>query len=174
MNSSTSIVDQIKIFNEFDILITPHGSHLANGIFTLRPGNKAILEVIPFAFDRVFYSNFNMHLEFGVYMLSTGHLTPLQEETNGTHCYFDSVSKFWDKNASCSVVHHSYPNKPHQHFLVCSSNYQPRMCDTWVNTTLLKEHLFDMFNNSLCRPNNGLPPPAQAQEDMPPEPMGPP
>ena len=42
VNASTSIAEQIRFFNEFDILITPHGSHLANGIFTVRPQNKVI------------------------------------------------------------------------------------------------------------------------------------
>ena len=40
VNASTSIAEQIRFFNEFDLLITPHGSHLANGIFTVRPQNK--------------------------------------------------------------------------------------------------------------------------------------
>jgi capsular polysaccharide biosynthesis protein len=58
VNASTTVTEQIRLFNGFDILITPHGSHLANGIFTMHPGRKALIEVVPFAFDRVFYSNF--------------------------------------------------------------------------------------------------------------------
>jgi len=163
VNATTSIAEQIRLFNLFDILITPHGSHLANGIFTMRPGSKAIVEVAPFAFDRVFYSNFNLHLELGVYMMSTGHLTPLQEETNGTHCFFDAPEKF--TNASCTFTHHQYPKRAMQHFITCSSVYQPRMCDTWVNITLLRDHMTDLFNNSLCRP---------PKVDLPPEATGPP
>ena len=42
VNASTSIAEQIRFFNEFDLLVTPHGSHLANGIFTVRPQHKVL------------------------------------------------------------------------------------------------------------------------------------
>ena len=37
-NTSTSVSDLIKLFNSFDILITPEGGHLTSGIFTVNPG----------------------------------------------------------------------------------------------------------------------------------------
>lgn len=40
VNGTTSFLDQIRIFNSFDVLITPHGSHLANGLFTMKPNSK--------------------------------------------------------------------------------------------------------------------------------------
>ena len=153
VNASTGIAEQIRLFNQFDIMITPHGSHLANGIFTVKPGNKAVVEVVPYAFDRVFYSNYNLHLEFGSYFMSTGHLTPVQEETNRTmhHCFFETEESFSDPQARCTMTAHKYPKRPEQKFLTCDPMYQPRMCDTMVNIDKLRAHLDDLFKNNLCR-----------------------
>jgi len=49
---------QIKIFNSFDILVTTHGSHLANGLFTVHPYTKAVVEIVPFVYETVYYKNF--------------------------------------------------------------------------------------------------------------------
>jgi hypothetical protein len=84
-------------------------------------------------------------------MFSTGHLTPVQEATNGTHCYFSSPDRFQHLNASCSISRHSVPHKVDHHFLVCNNIFQPRMCDTWVNITILRNSILDLFNNTLCR-----------------------
>jgi Glycosyltransferase 61 len=40
VNGSTPFRAQIRLFNTFDVLISPHGSHLANGIFTMNPNSK--------------------------------------------------------------------------------------------------------------------------------------
>ena len=90
VNDTSSIKDQIRLFNSFDILITSHGSHLANGVFTMNPSRKAVIEVVPFAFDRVFYGNYN-YLGFAYYMMSTGHTTPNQSpdsNANPTSAHF--------------------------------------------------------------------------------------
>ena len=42
-NETTTVAEQIKLFNSFDVLITAHGSHLANGIFTMNPQQKVYL-----------------------------------------------------------------------------------------------------------------------------------
>jgi hypothetical protein len=149
VNSSTTVEDQIRAFNSFDLLITPHGSHLANGIFTASPSSKGIIEVVPFAFDRVFYSNFNAHLGFGHYILSTGHLTPKQKNTRANHCIFDNVGVF--TKLACKNVTHSYPQRSPQIFRDCEAKYHTRMCDTLVNIDNLKQSITDMFNNSLCK-----------------------
>ena len=94
VNASTSVTEQIRLFNNFDVLITPHGSHLANGIFSMHPGAKALIEIVPFAFDRVFYSNFVPNLGFAHYIMSTGHLTPQQEMSDGKHCLFKGSKRF--------------------------------------------------------------------------------
>jgi sRNA-binding regulator protein Hfq len=62
VNGTTTLEQQIRLFNSFDILLSPHGSHLANGIFTMQPSQKVMVEMVPFAFDRVFYANYNAFL----------------------------------------------------------------------------------------------------------------
>ena len=149
INASSTVEEQIRTFNEFDILITPHGSHLANGIFTMKPNSKAIIEVVPFAFDRVFYSNFNSHLGFANYMLSTGHMTPPQKMTRGVHCAFNKTNVF--RHLNCQKLEHAYPDKVPQTFLECPTQYHTRMCDTFVNTAILRMHLNDLIDKVLCK-----------------------
>merc|ERR1712185_506417 len=122
-------------------------------VFLLSSLNKAVVEVVPYAFDRVFYSNYNLHLEFGSYYMSTGHLTPVQEETNRTmhHCFFETEESFSDSHAKCTTTTHRYPKRPEQKFLTCDLTYQPRMCDTMVNIDKLRTHLNDLFKNNLCK-----------------------
>ena len=76
VNETTSVPEQIRMFNQFDVLITSHGSHLANGIFTAFPENKAVIEINPWSFDSVFYGNFNHWLGYSDYIMSNGHTTP--------------------------------------------------------------------------------------------------
>ncbi len=76
VNETTSVPEQIRMFNQFDVLITSHGSHLANGIFTTFPEDKAVVEVNPWTFDSVFYGNFNHWLGYADYVMSNGHTTP--------------------------------------------------------------------------------------------------
>ena len=151
VNGTTSVKEQIKLFNSFDILITPHGSHLANGIFTMNPISKGIMEVASFAFDRVFYSNYMNHIGYGQYLISTGHLTPRQERTQGPHCAFLKPSDF--KALKCHKLEHNYPDKIPQVFLECPTAYHTRMCDTYVDVKILTNQLQDMFGKALCRPD---------------------
>lgn len=151
VNSTTSVKDQIRTFNRFDVLITPHGSHLANGMFTVSPSSKGVIEVVPFAFDRVFYSNFMGHLGFGNYILSTGHLTPKQKNSRAHHCIFNRTKVFQELN--CELLEHGYPQKHRQSFIECPTLYHTRMCDTDVNIDLLRSSISDMFFKSLCIDN---------------------
>lgn len=48
-SSDTSPEDQIAVFRSFDVLITPHGSHLANMVFS--PHNTTIIEVSATKYD---------------------------------------------------------------------------------------------------------------------------
>ena len=148
VNASTSISEQIRFFNEFDVLITPHGSHLANGIFTVRPQNKAVVEVVPYAFDRVFYSNYIPALGFAHYIISTGHLTPQQRNTGGDRCVFKSVNSF--DELSCKKVSHAYPGKYPQTMFECPNRFHTRMCDTLVDIHILQSQLDDLFGHVLC------------------------
>ena len=110
-NETTSVADQIRLFNNFDILITSHGSHLANGIFTMNPHRKAVIEVVPFAFDSVFYGNFNSLLGFNDYLMSSGHLTP-EMSVFGKYCSFREFKDF--SRVNCSISKHGYQSKIEQ------------------------------------------------------------
>jgi len=69
-----TIQEQIRLFNSFDILITPHGSHLANGIFVMRPYTKAVIEIAPYMIDSNYFNNYNGDLGFAEYIVSTGQI----------------------------------------------------------------------------------------------------
>lgn len=149
VNASTSIADQIRLFNDFDVLITPHGSHLANGLFTVRPHTKAVIEVVPFAFDRVFYANYVPNIGFAHYILSTGHLTPPQRNTGGDRCVFKTLNTF--DELSCKKVSHAYPDRYPQQMFECPARFHTRMCDTLVDIPILQSQLDDLFTRVLCK-----------------------
>ena len=133
VNDATSIVDQIEVFNSFDILITSHGSQLANGIFTTFPENKAVIEIDTFAFDRVFYTNYVNQLGFAEYLISTGHLTSgnfANGEREGKQCPFPDYDAF--DRLGCTWkpviqnVFKGHPRRTEQVWLTCDSEYQTR------------------------------------------------
>jgi len=148
VNESTPIQDQIREFNAFDLLITSHGSHLANGIFTTNPDTKAIIEIVPFVFDSVFYGNYNRWLGFADYMMSSGHHTP-GLSVNGRRCPFKTQESF--DNHNCSLVSQSYPTKIEQHWVVCNPAMHTRKCDTYINIKTLKAHIDLLLNHVLCK-----------------------
>ena len=56
-----------------------------------------VIEVDPFAFDSVFYTNYNHQLEFAEYIISTGHTTPgkyINGERAGLNCPFQTYDSF--------------------------------------------------------------------------------
>ena len=68
VTEKNTIQEQIRLFNSFDIMITVHGSHLSNGIYTMHPHRKAMVEIAPFLFDPIYYKvltliilHFHMH-----------------------------------------------------------------------------------------------------------------
>jgi hypothetical protein len=149
VNASTSIADQIRLFNDFNSLISSHGSHLANGLFTVRPQYKAVIEVAPFAFDRVFYSNYALALGLAYYIISSGHLTPLQKNTGGDRCAFESVNSF--DELSCTKKPHAYPGHYPQQMYDCPARFNTRLCDTLESIRILQSHLDDLFQHVLCK-----------------------
>ena len=153
VNDTTSVLDQIRLFNSFDVLITSHGSHLANGIFTVRPERKAIVEVVSFAYDKVFYGNYNMHLGFADYIMSTGHLNSPMSILDKP-CPFLSFSDFAAKD--CTLTKHAYTarDKVEQSFYSCPLLHQTRGCDNIINTTAFRSHLEHLFEKSLCIETN--------------------
>lgn len=88
--------EQAQVFRDFDILITPHGSHLMNMIFEFP--NTGIIEVGPVNHDLVFLKGARQ-LGIQSYRISTGH-DPVMDRSDGdtvnftqtlaTHCTYDS------------------------------------------------------------------------------------
>lgn len=158
---NNTIQEQIRLFNSFDILITPHGSHLANGIFSMHPYTKAVVEVAPYMIDSNYFNNYNGDLGFAEYIMSTGHLTPhasVQGSGVKTFCAFQSYSDFGLRG--CSLKRKD--NVPHisQDWITCAAGFHSRGCDISVNTTILKHHMDKMFNESLCSPGAIIPGPS--------------
>ena len=117
----------------------------------MKPNNKAVIEGVSYAFDRVFYANYNSRLGFGGYYMSTGHLTPEQPHARGKHCKFRNKSDF--NGIHCKYITHSYPesNNIKQTILECPEGYDTRPCDTLVDVKILKKNLIDIFDSNLCR-----------------------
>ncbi len=162
-NSTTSVQQQIDMFNNYDVLITSHGSHLANGLFTMHPETKAVVEVVPFVFDSVFYGNYNHWLGFGDYIMSSGHTTPGDPAGGrsfyyGDHCPFQTEEDFTKHSCNDTVLKATdfryplYPKKTEQTWKTCNEHLQTRQCDTLVNLDKLRSHLDNLFLRSLCRP----------------------
>jgi len=70
-SADMALEEQRGVFNSFDILITPHGSHLTNGVF-IQSNATAIIEVQATCYNADFLTNLGVG---GVtnYALSTGH-----------------------------------------------------------------------------------------------------
>lgn len=164
VNTSSSVEDQIRLFNSFDILVTSHGSHLGNGLFTMHPETKAIVEIVSFVFDHVFYGNYNCFLGFADYIMSSGHPTYGKSATGpnpffGVDCPFPTVSDFAKNNCTDITLSDTgkkglkrYANKIQQTWKTCPDKLQTRSCDTNVDISLLKSHFDKLFSESLCRP----------------------
>jgi len=69
VTSSTSLIETIRLFNSFDILITPHGSHLANLIFTLS-SDITVIEVVGSCINTAFLDWVSSRM---IYNISVGH-----------------------------------------------------------------------------------------------------
>jgi hypothetical protein len=130
VNESTPLGAQIDTFRAFDLLVTPHGSQLANIIFC-DPNTTAFVEVTPVVRDDSFYKN-AMDANFTSYVLGTGHTPwPIPHKHNpicddgkrnmAEHCFFDKRLKMW----KCPVEWSS----------------SLTACDTYVNITILQQHV---------------------------------
>ena len=67
--SETNLTRIIELFNSFDILITPHGSHIANVLFTLRD-DVVIIETVGVCMNTFPMHWFDRRLH---YVISSGH-----------------------------------------------------------------------------------------------------
>ena len=150
-NTSTSVADLIQLFNSFDILISPEGGHLTSGIFTVNPGNKAIVEVSSAVFELLYYKNYQLRLGFLTYILSDGHFTPAPE------CPWKSNADF---ERECTLDSKAVVGKIPQSYYKCKIKSQRdiktfRSCDTAVNLEKLAKSLEQMY--SVVCPANGAP-----------------
>jgi hypothetical protein len=145
---NTSITDLIKLFNDFDVLVTPEGGHLTNGLFTMNPGSKAIVEVSSAVYELLYYKNFILRMGFATYILSDGHLTP------AVKCPFHEKIDF-ERN-DCTLDSKAIVGKVPQSYLKCkfknkNDMKQFRLCDTQVNIESLTKALDRMYG-ALCPP----------------------
>ena len=100
VNSSTSFEDQVSIFQSFDVLITCHGSHLTNMIFT--PPDTALIELqaVPYDFGPFYNGKSFVQkwiLSFGHKPYNRSDLVKVMEscsDHNATICPWDTRSHF--------------------------------------------------------------------------------
>lgn len=127
VDDSTPFWEQVRIFNSFDILITPHGSQLTNGIFTLH--RTAIIEVIGACKEHNFHFRDNLS-PFGThYIVSLGHQpvgTNDQDKVFLQHC-------LTARNGRC--------NKQTKLNETKECNYRMKHSDIWVDIDVLQQHL---------------------------------
>jgi len=130
IDSTTPVRAQAALFREFDLLITPHGSQIANIIFT-DPERTGIIEVLPVVRDRTFANNAR-DAGFLSYITSTGH-APVSADANldspcvngseimKRNCWVDPGTDIWD----------------------CKNEWRNALtsCNTVVNTTILQQHI---------------------------------
>ena len=69
-SAATPLLEQVRLFRSFDILITPHGSHLATLMFG--DPSAVIIELQPVHFDNTFCVNGRSLMK--AYVMSYGHL----------------------------------------------------------------------------------------------------
>jgi hypothetical protein len=140
VHSGLSVYEQSKVFRSFDILVTPHGSHLMNMLF--EPERTGIIEVAPTNHDNVF-SHGSRHLGIWSYITSTGH-HPVR--TNSTIASCDTQSFEKHLNAYCK-----YDSKDGEGWL-CPREWSFKwvVCDVKVNITSLRKQL-EKTLSKLCK-----------------------
>jgi len=147
-----TLAEQVKLFNSFDILVSPSGDHLVYGLFTVDGRSKAVVEVSPYFADTASYHNYLEELKFADYILSTGHTTPIGTSSS---CPLRSEADFETRNCTVAREQKS-PAKAKQQVLVCPQDTPltataVMKCDITVNLAFLKVHLDSLFADSLCR-----------------------
>ena len=148
-----SMAEQIRIFNDFDILVTTHGAHMANGVFSMHPYSLAVVEIVPFVYDSTFFRNYASDIGFADYVISSGHLTPRSKIPNGKNgtqpfCAFLKYQDF--ENRKCRSTHVSNPPRLSQDWITCTQNFHSRSCDTYVNITILRNDMNNLISKNLC------------------------
>jgi len=133
INSTTPVRVQAAIFGAFDLLITPHGSQIANIIFT-DPSRTGVIEVLPVVRDRSFANNAR-DAGFLSYIISTGH-APFSVSAADTN--LDNVCLNGSK-----VMKQNCWLEPHTDIWECSNEWKSTLtsCNIFVNMTILEKHI---------------------------------
>ena len=127
--------EQYDLFNQFDVLISPHGSHLTNGLFIHNP-HTSIIEVVASCYNEDFKVNLG---KLAIHKMSIGHSPVLKNETlqkkalldmavcnNRTHCNF-RISPSCDHSILTPLI----------------------QSDLFVNITILRQHLEESIS-AIC------------------------
>jgi hypothetical protein len=145
MNETTPLAEQIAAFRAFDVLVTSHGSQLANIIFS-DPGTTAIIEILSVVRDLSFWRN-AVDANFTSYAVSTGHTPVAVSQHPNVVC--EEGRKNMDE-------HCEYNTK--QDLWKCPEEWNTKLihCDTLVDLTILERNLNQAISN-LCKNNGTMP-----------------
>jgi hypothetical protein len=141
VHRGTPVKEQAKIFRTFDILITPHGSHLMNMIFA--PNQIGVIEVAPINHDSVFRDGSrSLHVRF--YAISTGH-QPASKDSARIACRGDEFSDLLHEHCERDI------NSEWSCPKTWSSKWIP--CDMVVDTAALNSHITKAIEMLCMSPN---------------------
>lgn len=139
----TPVEEQAREFQAFDILVTPHGSHLANIVFS-RPETSSIVEVAPVVRDPCFRNN-AVDANFSSYIISTGH-RPV------------SIQGGADRRDYCLTKENLVAEhcKFQKGLWVCPAPWRSQLtsCDTFIDIDILKTDI-EKTIAALCSPKAG-------------------
>jgi len=150
LGTNSSMTEIIRAFNSYDVLITPEGGHLTNGIFTMNPNSKAVIEVASAVYEMIYYKNYILRLGFAGYIFSDGHLTPQANcpwhvaDDFSRACVLDKLQK--TASNTPNVIQEFYKCKLHNRKQMEAF----RLCDLQVNVEKLEKSLEILFKGILC------------------------
>lgn len=124
-NKQSPLADLIKAYDEADIIVTPSGPHLAQGLFIPLPYKKAIVEVTPFMLNAYYYHQYRRTLGFAEYVLSTGHATGYFG-VNKDACVIKRLKDF--AGLQCNMSHQSFRKFTQDRFVCPKSGTIFRVC----------------------------------------------
>ena len=103
IGSEHSFMQAVELMNSFDILISPHGSHLTNGVLLLHPTLKpSIIEVVATCYNLDFKKNLDQ--SFAFYQMSSGHSVPDASLQGDLYACQERADCFSEPGCSFDVV----------------------------------------------------------------------
>ncbi len=124
VNTGSKLEDIITIFNSFDIAIIPHGSHIVNFLFTVKPHKIAVIEVVG-SCQHYALSLWLDHRMF--YHISGGHKAPIPE-----------IQAFID---SCEAIRETVPCGPNCKLATNCTESETTCTTEQLLNTILKSDL---------------------------------